>query len=138
MSWDIQKASVYEKWKPYWFRTHPNDVAEYSWNYLFTGGKQIRAKLFCDLWSYLSGNINDTIDTRLYNTYNDNTNISYSVAELAFAIECIHVASIVLDDTLIRRGCHMTLSTRCTGAQLVCVAIHRDSTVRLRLSKGSL
>jgi hypothetical protein len=38
MSWDI----------------HPVDVAEYSWNYLFTGGKEIRSKLFCELWKYLS------------------------------------------------------------------------------------
>lgn len=80
MSWDILKDAIYKKWKQYWFEVHPPDVAEYSWNYLFTGGKQIRSNLFCELWNYLApaSNIN---------------------AELAFAIECIHVASIVLDDT---------------------------------------
>ena len=80
MSWDILKEGIYEKWKPYWFQIHPPDVAEYSWNYLFTGGKQIRSKLFCELWSYLAP------DTKIN-------------AELAFAIECIHVASLILDDT---------------------------------------
>lgn len=80
MSWDSIKQDIYSKWKTYWFATHPHDVAEYSWNYLFTGGKEIRAKLFCELWEYLSPDLNVS-------------------GELAFAIECIHVASIVLDDT---------------------------------------
>jgi hypothetical protein len=80
MSWDILKNEIYEKWKPYWFQVHPPEIAEYSWNYLFTGGKQIRPKLFCELCEYLSPALKIP-------------------AELAFAIECIHVASIVLDDT---------------------------------------
>ena len=80
MSWDILKIPIYEKWRSHWFKNHPVDVAEYSWNYLFTGGKEIRSKLFCELWKYLS----------------PDSDIS---AELAFAIECIHVSSIVLDDT---------------------------------------
>jgi hypothetical protein len=80
MSWDTYKSEIYEKWKPYWFKVHPADIAEYSWNYLFTGGKQIRPKLFCELWEYLAP-------------------ASKISAELAFAVECIHVASIVLDDT---------------------------------------
>ena len=80
MSWDILKPTIYEKWRTHWFKIHPADVAEYSWNYLFTGGKEIRSKLFCELWKYLS----------------PDSEIS---AELAFAIECIHVSSIVLDDT---------------------------------------
>jgi len=80
MSWDILKEGIYEKWKPYWFEIHPPDIADYSWNYLFTGGKQIRSKLFCELWSYLAP------DKKIN-------------AELAFAIECIHVASLILDDT---------------------------------------
>jgi len=79
MSWDEIKLPIYEKWKTYWFDTHPSNIAEYSWNYLFTGGKQIRPKLFCELWQYLSPD--STIN-----------------AELAFAIECIHVASLILDD----------------------------------------
>jgi len=80
MQWNILKPAIYEKWKAHWFKIHPLDVAEYSWNYLFTGGKEIRSKLFCELWQYLSPD-------------------SEICAELAFAIECIHVASIVLDDT---------------------------------------
>ena len=80
MSWDVLKQDIYDKWKPYWFQLHPPDVAEYSWNYLFTGGKEIRAKLFCDMWHYLSPD-------------------STVCGELAFAIECIHLTSIVLDDT---------------------------------------
>jgi len=59
--------------------THPADIAEPSWNYLFTGGKEIRARLFCELWEYFSP------DTEVR-------------AELAFAIECIHAASLILDD----------------------------------------
>jgi hypothetical protein len=80
MSWDILKQDIYDKWKLYWFQLHPPDVAEYSWSYLFTGGKEIRAKLFCDMWHYLSPDLK-------------------VCGELAFAIECIHVTSIVLDDT---------------------------------------
>lgn len=74
------KVPIYEKWKKKWFETHPYEIAEYSWNYLFTGGKEIRFKLFCELWKYLSPD-------------------SEIITELAFAIECIHVASLVLDDT---------------------------------------
>lgn len=80
MSWDNLKPDIYTTWKTYWFATHPPDVAAYSWNYLFTGGKEIRARLFCELWGYLSPDLG-------------------VCGELAFAIECIHVASIVLDDT---------------------------------------
>jgi hypothetical protein len=79
--WNRKKEEVYNKWKQYWFNTHPIEIAEYSWNYLFSGGKQIRPTLFCELQYYLS------LD---YNKIN---------AEIAFAIECIHVASIILDDT---------------------------------------
>lgn len=78
--WECYKEIIQNKWKQYWFNTHPSDIAEYSWTYLFTGGKEIRARLFCELWKYLSPDCEIT-------------------AELAFAIECIHVASIVLDDT---------------------------------------
>lgn len=80
MLWDLLKIPIYEKWKAHWFDTHPHDLAEYSWNYLFTGGKEIRAHLFCELWHYLSPD--SEID-----------------AEFAFMIECIHVASLILDDT---------------------------------------
>jgi hypothetical protein len=80
MSWDIYKKTIYEKWKKYWWDIHPPDIAEYSWDYLFTGGKEIRPRLFCELWEYLSPDLKVN-------------------AELAFAIECIHVTSILLDDT---------------------------------------
>lgn len=79
--WASNKHKVYDKWKQYWFDTHPRDIALYSWDYLFSGGKQIRPTLFCELQHYFSP---------------DSDEINY---ELAFAIECIHVASIVLDDT---------------------------------------
>ena len=80
MSWDLYKPEIYDKWKKIWLESHPSEIGEYSWDYLFTGGKQIRPKLFCELWQYLSPD-------------------SEIIAELAFAIECIHVASIILDDT---------------------------------------
>lgn len=82
MTWDTVKIPIYEKWKAYWFETHPIEIAEYSWNYLFTGGKEIRARLFCELYSYLDINLDRPIPY-----------------EIAFAIECIHVASLILDDT---------------------------------------
>jgi geranylgeranyl pyrophosphate synthase len=78
--WDHAKQSVQAKWRAHWFSIHPPEVAEYSWNYLFTGGKEIRPTLFCELWHYLD----------------PGTPIN---AELAFAIECVHVASTILDDT---------------------------------------
>ena len=80
MLWEIHRPHIHQKWKQYWYDTHPHAIAEDSWEYLFTGGKEIRAKLFCELWSYLSP------DTPVN-------------AELAFAIECIHAASLILDDT---------------------------------------
>lgn len=78
--WEKHKGPLYKKWKEYWYQTHPLDIAEYSWEYLFTGGKEIRARLFCELWHYLSPDSDVCVD-------------------LAFAIECIHVASLILDDS---------------------------------------
>lgn len=78
--WEKYKGPLYKKWKEYWYQTHPPPIAEYTWNYLFTGGKEIRARLFCELWYHLSPD--STVCT-----------------ELAFAIECIHVASLILDDS---------------------------------------
>ena len=40
MSWEEIKRPLYEKWKKHWFDTHPHNIAEYSWNYLFTGGNK--------------------------------------------------------------------------------------------------
>lgn len=80
MAWEEHKPFIYDKWKKEWYKRHPNDIAEYSWNYLFNGGKEIRARLFCELWRYLSPDLKVQ-------------------AELAFAIECIHVASLIIDDS---------------------------------------
>jgi len=80
MSWDLFKIGIYKKWKKYWYDTHPPEIAQYSWEFLFKGGKEIRSTLFYELWHYLSP------DTAV-------------CGELAFAIECIHVASLILDDS---------------------------------------
>jgi hypothetical protein len=80
MLWKTNKEHVMDKWKIRWNLLHPEDIGNFTWQYLFTGGKQIRPTLFCELWNYLS----------------PDSNINY---ELAFAIECIHVISIILDDT---------------------------------------
>ncbi len=106
--WNNKKDIVYQKWKKYWFETHPPDIAEYSWDYLFSGGKQIRPTLFCELQHYFSPDC----DVNL---------------ELAFAIECIHVASIVLDDTPwmdnaeLRRG-KITLHNQFTSKKACLIA----------------
>jgi hypothetical protein len=108
MSWEKIRPNIHAKWKSYWYQIHPHDIAEYSWTYLFTGGKEIRARLFCELWSYLS----------------PGTPIN---GELAFAIECIHTASLILDDmpwmdnASTRRGkptLHLTFSNK--KAALLC------------------
>jgi len=80
MSWDILKIPVYEKYKNQWIESHPLNMGEYTWSYLFENGKQIRPKLFCDLCNYID-------DKKQINV------------ELAFVIECIHVTSLVLDDS---------------------------------------
>lgn len=79
-SWDDAKEPVYAKWKARWLDTHPAEVGETTWTYLFTGGKEIRARLFYELWTYLCPSVRPNL-------------------ELAFALECIHVSSLVLDDT---------------------------------------
>jgi hypothetical protein len=80
MSWEEHRPHLHEKWKWVWWKTHPPDVAEYSWSYLFSGGKEIRARLFCELWRYLSPDLEVQ-------------------AELAFAMEAIHATSLVIDDS---------------------------------------
>jgi len=78
--WLKYRDPIYKTCKAYWIDTHPKDIGEETWNYLFTGGKQIRPNLFCELWKYLS----------------PETPVR---AEVAFVIECIHVVSMVLDDS---------------------------------------
>jgi geranylgeranyl pyrophosphate synthase len=78
--WNKIKIPIYEKYKKKWLESHPKDIGEYSWDYLFEGGKQIRPNLFCDLWNYLCPDLE-------------------ICGELAFAIECIHVSSLILDDS---------------------------------------
>jgi hypothetical protein len=79
-SWECLCEDVYRIWKPWWISRHPLDIGEASWVYLFEGGKQLRPRLFCDLWNYLSPE-------------------TTPCAEVAFAIECVHVASLLLDDS---------------------------------------
>ncbi len=79
MSWDDLKGGLFAQWKPWWISRHPKDIGEYSWAYLFERGKQIRPRLFCELWRYLCPERQPS-------------------AELAFIIECVHVASLILDD----------------------------------------
>lgn len=106
--WEILRSPIHQTWKTYWYQIHPSEIAELSWEYLFSGGKEIRARLFCELWTYLSP---DTTPC----------------GELAFAIECIHAASLILDDTpwmdnaTTRRGrqtLHLSLSNK--KALLIC------------------
>lgn len=105
MSWERFRPLIHEKWKTEWWKTHPPDVAEYSWSYLFTGGKEIRARLFCELWQYLSPDVEVQ-------------------AELAFAVEGIHATSLVIDDSPYmdnadtrrgRRTLHLVFSERKAG-----------------------
>lgn len=79
MSWDTLKVPFLTQWKSWWIEHHPSEIGEYSWTYLFERGKQLRPKLFCELWSYLCPDRTPCI-------------------ELAFIIECIHVTTLILDD----------------------------------------
>lgn len=67
-------------WRERWIKNHPPDIGAKSWDAIFAGGKEIRPSLFCELWCHL---IPDQPPD----------------GELAFAIECIHAASLILDDT---------------------------------------
>ena len=80
-TWKALRETVHAKWCERWCATHPPDLGKDTWEYLFTGGKEIRAQLFCELWDYL-----DTTGRPI-------------PAEWAFMIECIHVASLILDDS---------------------------------------
>ena len=97
MAWEQHRARVHTAWRAEWERTHPAPLAA-TWNYLFEGGKEIRARLFCDLWVYLAPDLPIT-------------------ADLAFVIECLHTASLLIDDSPLmdnaatRRG-QPTLHTR--------------------------
>lgn len=79
MSWDDLKVPLFAQWKIWWLSRHPVEVGEYSWSYLFERGKQIRPRLFCELWQYLCPERPPPV-------------------EVAFMIECVHVASLILDD----------------------------------------
>jgi hypothetical protein len=67
------------RWKAWWLDRHPEEVGAYSWSYLFERGKQIRPRLFCELWTYLCPERPVCV-------------------EGAFLVECAHVASLILDD----------------------------------------
>lgn len=79
MSWDDLKQPLFAQWKPWWLSRHPKEIGEYSWTYLFERGKQIRPRLFCELWRYLCPE-------------------RTPMAELGFMVECAHVASLIIDD----------------------------------------
>lgn len=95
-------------WKTWWLDHHPDNVGMYSWSYLFEGGKMIRPRLFCALWTHLFTDSTGSTD-------------SEPCIEMAFIIECIHVVSLILDDlpwmdnAIERRGrrtLHLQFSTR--------------------------
>jgi len=79
MAWENWKTGSLSQWKAWWLARHPEEVGEYSWTYLFERGKQIRPRLFCELWQSLCPD-------------------QPVCAEGAFLIECAHVASLILDD----------------------------------------
>lgn len=79
-SWQSLREEAMRPWRERWIATHPTGIGEKSWDAIFAGGKEIRPALFCELWQHLvPGQAPD--------------------GELAFAIECIHAASLILDDT---------------------------------------
>ena len=79
-TWQSLREEAMRPWRERWIARHPADIGEKSWNAIFAGGKEIRPALFCELWLLLvPGQPPD--------------------GELAFAIECIHAASLILDDT---------------------------------------
>lgn len=78
-SWEEARAGLYLRWKAWWLERHPKDIGEYSWEYLFERGKQIRPRLFCELWRHLCPD-------------------QPPCAEFAFVLECAHVMSLLLDD----------------------------------------
>lgn len=82
--WVQLKPDTHKIWKKWWINRHCNtlvpDIGEKSWNSIFRGGKEIRPNLYCALYSHLSHN-------------------TLPNGEIAFAIECIHIASLILDDT---------------------------------------
>lgn len=79
-TWQSLREEAMRPWRERWIAAHPADVGQKSWDAIFAGGKEIRPALFCELWQHLvPGQPPD--------------------GELAFAIECIHAASLILDDT---------------------------------------
>lgn len=81
--WNSLRPAVHEKWIQWWIARHPlrsHIISIDSWNHIFNGGKEIRPKLYCELYSHLVSHTHTPI------------------GDLAFAIECIHVASLLLDD----------------------------------------
>ena len=87
-AWNRLKGGVYDKWRQYWIQKHPTQIGERSWKAIFENrGKEIRPNLCCEIYTILqSPSALQTLGPE-------------SVAELAFAIECIHIASLILDDT---------------------------------------
>ena len=80
MAWEQHRTRIHAECRTIWERTHPPHLAGDTWDYLFTGGKEIRARLFCELWQYLAPDVP-------------------IIPELGFVVECIHVASLIVDDS---------------------------------------
>lgn len=78
--WSTIREETIKPWKERWISRHPANIGEATWNAIFSGGKEIRPSLLCELWTHLS----------------PSTPI---IGDLAFALECIHCASLILDDT---------------------------------------
>jgi hypothetical protein len=78
--WATIREETIKPWKEQWISRHPGDIGLATWNAIFSGGKEIRPALLCELWTHLS----------------PGTPI---IGDLAFAVECIHCASLILDDT---------------------------------------
>ena len=77
--WATLKGHLLASWRQRWLDTHPIEVGEVSWSYLFSGGKELRPQLLVCLWSILAPNLP-------------------VCSELALAIEALHAVSLVLDD----------------------------------------
>ncbi len=77
--WDVWKATEGQRWRAWWIARHPPEVGGASWSLLFEGGKEIRPRLFTWLWECLAPD-------------------QPVCAEAGFIVECVHVATLILDD----------------------------------------
>ena len=76
-AWDHWKATEGQRWRTWWIERHPPEIGAVSWSTLFEGGKEIRPRLLCALWTWFG---------------------SEPCCAAGFVIECVHVATLILDD----------------------------------------